>query len=51
MLFYYLRVQFDDVHITQISNDTCPYKGFNLLIADLFEGLSVPIVSPSAIPK
>ena len=51
MIFCCLRVQFDDVRTTQISNDTCPHKGFDLLIADFLEGLPVPLVSPSAISK
>jgi hypothetical protein len=51
MLLCRLRLQFDDVRTTQISNDICPHRGFDLLIADLSEGLPMPIVSPSAIPE
>ena len=43
-------MQFDDVRTTQISNDTCPHRGFDMLIVYLPEGLHVPLVSPSAIP-
>ena len=46
-----MRVQFDDVRTTQISNDIFLYKEFDLLIANFPEGLPVPLVSPSAIPK
>ena len=44
-------MQFDDMRTTQVSNDTCPHRGFDLLIADLPKGLPVPLISPSSIPE
>ena len=46
-----MKVKFDDVRTTQISNDTCPDKRFGLLIANLREEFPVPFVSPFAIPE
>ena len=51
ILFYFLWLQFDDVRTTQISNDTCQHRGFDLLIADFLEVFYVPLISSSAIPK
>ena len=36
-----------------MSNNTCPHQSFDLLIADLPEGLSVPHISfpPSVVPE
>ena len=44
MIFCCLQ-QFDDLKTTNVSNDTCPHRGFDLLIADLREGLHVPHIS------
>ena len=45
--------QFDGLRTTNVSNDTCPHRGFNLLVADLLEGLPVPHTScpPLVVPK
>lgn len=49
MLSCCLQMQFDDVHTTKVSNDTCPHKGFDFLIANLLEGLHMSLISPSTI--
>ena len=53
MIFCCCVQQFDDLRSTYVSSDTCPHRGFDLLIADLPEGLPVPHISspPSVIPK
>ena len=45
--------QFDGLRTTNVSNNTCPHRGFDLLIADLPEGLPVPHISfpPSVVPE
>ena len=51
MYFVCCLWQFDGVHKTNQSNDSCPHKGFDLLIVDLPEGLPVLHISPSTVPE
>jgi hypothetical protein len=45
--------QFDSVRSTHVSDDACPHRGFDLLIADLSEGLYILHIfsPPSLIPE
>ncbi len=45
--------QFDGLRTTNVSDDTCPHRGFDLLIVDLPEGLPVPHIffPPSVVPE